>query len=113
MQMERGRLAVAVAIVAALCFAVPALASAGTWKFPPTLNAPWAQGGDDEYADSATLAAGLCRSSQFTTGNPYTPTTNVDVIFNDALNNTGASNRGCRTPQNETSVAVNPTNPKN
>src|SRR5438270_577177 len=57
MTIDRGRLAVAVAIVAALCFAVPALASAGSWRFAPSINAPWAQGGDDENNDSALAFA--------------------------------------------------------
>jgi len=37
----------------------------------------------------------------------------VDVIIGDGTNNSGFSNFGCTTPQNETSIAVNPTNPSN
>jgi len=37
----------------------------------------------------------------------------VDAIVGDATNNSGFSNFGCITPQNETTVAVNPTNPNN
>ena len=29
------------------------------------------------------------------------------------MNNSGSSNLGCTTPQNETTIAVNPTNPNN
>lgn len=107
------RLGLALVVAALATFAAPALASAGDWKFQPTINAPWAQGDNDPLTDSPTTAAGLCRSSQFKTANPYAPTTNVDVIVGDAVNNSGFSNRGCNTPQNETTVAVNPTNPDN
>jgi hypothetical protein len=111
------RVWVALAVVALLTIAPSATASAGKgaiWKFNPTINAPWAQGEDDEQPfDSPILAAGLCRSSQFATANPYATTTNVDAIVGDQTNNSGFSNRGCTTPQNETTVAVNPTNPNN
>lgn len=89
--------------------------SAGSsWKFAPTINAPWAQGGDDEVMDDPDPAAsGLCRSTLFNTVNPYAPTTNVDAINGDPVNNSGFSSFGCISAQNETSVAVNPTNPLN
>src|SRR5205807_457243 len=38
---------------------------------------------------------------------------NVDVIVGDALNNSGFSNFGCTTAQNETTIAVNPVNTQN
>ena len=91
-----------------------AAASGSNWKFAPTINAPWAQGGDDETLDDPDpAAAGVCRSSLFNTGNPYAPTSNVDVITGDVINNSGFSSNGCYTAQNETTVAVNPTNPQN
>ncbi len=34
------------------------------------------------------------------------------VINSDPVNNTGSSNYGCQSPQNETAIAVDPTNPK-
>jgi hypothetical protein len=84
------------------------------WKFAPTINAPWAQAGDDEsFDDPDPASAGLCRSSFFNTTNPYAPTSNVDVINADTVNNSGFSSHGCYSAQNETSVAVNPTNPLN
>src|SRR4051812_17432195 len=80
-----------------------AAASGGSWKFAPTINAPWAQGGDDEVLDDPDpAAAGICRSSLFNTANPYAPTANVDVINGDQPNNSGFSNNGCITAQNET-----------
>jgi hypothetical protein len=100
-------------MVSVSVLALPSLASAGGWKFQPTINAPWAQGGEDEDLDAADASSGLCRSSQFTGANPYASTTNVDVITGDPINNTGVSNFGCTTPQNETSVAVNPLNAAN
>ena len=84
------------------------------WKFAPTITAPWAQeGGDDEsFDDPDPDASGLCRSTLFNTVNPYAPTSNVDTIVGDQPNNSGFSSFGCITAQNETTVAVNPTNPR-
>jgi hypothetical protein len=46
--------------------------------------------------------------------NPYAPfVTNVNVIVNDNYNVGAGVNQGCRTPQNETTIAVNPANPLN
>lgn len=69
--------------------------------------------GEDEGRDEPdpTLSA-LCQ--QFL-GEPtpyHDPTPNVDVINNDGVQATG-SQAGCSTPQNETTVAVNPSNPRN
>jgi hypothetical protein len=89
-------------------------ASAHKWKFSPTINAPWAREEDQEDYDTPLSAAGLCRSSPFSTTNAYGPLgANVDAIIADAANNSGFSNLGCTTPQNETTIAVNPTNPMN
>ena len=46
--------------------------------------------------------------------NPYAPfVTNVNVIVSDNYNVGAGVNQGCRTPQNETTIAVNPANPLN
>jgi hypothetical protein len=84
--------------------------SGGGWKLRPTINAPWAQGDDDEGLDTPLDAVGLCRSAPFNTASAYAPTSDIDAIVNDPVNNSGASNLGCQTPQNETTVAVDPTN---
>jgi hypothetical protein len=84
------------------------------WKFPTTINAPWAMEDDQKPLDTPSSAAGLCRSTPFNTTGGYGPLgTNVDAIVGDALNNSGFSNLGCTTPQNETTIAVNPTNAQN
>ena len=111
------RISALLAVAAALAIVVVAPASGAStdkgFKFEPTINAPWAQEGDEDAIDDPDpAAAGLCRSSLFAT-NPYGLTTNVDVIVNDPVNNSGVSNFGCITPQNETTVAVNPRNPLN
>src|SRR5207249_705046 len=83
-------------------------------KVAPPISGPWAHAREGEsFDDPDPAASGLCRSSLFNTANPYGPTTNVDAINGDAVNNSGFSNYGCITPQNETTVAVNPTNPQN
>ena len=81
------------------------------WKFPPTIEAPWANYGPGHGKDTPSAAVGLCRSAPFNTPFAYAPTTDVNAIVNDPINNSGASNLGCRTPQNETAIAVDPTNP--
>ncbi len=84
------------------------------WKFSSTINAPWAREGDQGELDTPTAAAGLCRSTPFNTTAAYGPLgTNVDAIAGDATNLSGFSNYGCSTPQNETTIAANPTNPRN
>jgi hypothetical protein len=77
------------------------------------VNVPWAHEEDNNFDSPDPTAAGLCRSSLFDTTNPYPATTNVDLINGDVLNNSGFSSYGCITAQNETTVAVNPKNPKN
>jgi len=90
-------------------------ASKASWKFPPTIDAPWANYGEGQSRNSLTAAWGLCRSSPFTVDSPYPAMSfgEVDAIVGDPINNTGASNKGCSTPQNETTIAVNPTNANN
>jgi hypothetical protein len=107
--------AVACAVVAMSVMAggSTAATTTHTWKFDPTINAPWAMEADDESLDAPDAAAGLCRSAS-TIPLAYGPlTTEVDAINGDATNNSGFSNFGCTTPQNETSIAANPTNPNN
>src|SRR5436190_7672546 len=59
----------------------------------PAINAPWAHERDDEAFDApAPTAAGLCRSSMFDPANPYSATTNVDVINTDGVQTGGFSN---------------------
>ncbi|TMH00431.1 MAG: hypothetical protein E6H71_00065 [Betaproteobacteria bacterium] len=119
--MKRSNLVVA-AIMLGVVLPVVALAdkdatSSNTqhrWKFAPTIYAPWAQEDDENDFDTPLSAAGLCRSSPFNTLNAYGPLgSNVDVIVGDAPNNSGFSSFGCITAQNETTIAVNPTNPNN
>ena len=114
-------------LVASIVFAivVPAISLAGSdtstssvsghrWKFGPTINAPWALEDDENDFDTPDAAAGLCRSSPFSGVNAYGSLgTNVDAIVGDQPNNSGFSSFGCTTAQNETSIAVNPTNPNN
>jgi hypothetical protein len=103
---------VAVAVLAAASGAAPG--GNGT-RFAPSIDAPWANYGPGHGRNSDKNAFGLCRSNPFTLATAYpTPTAGeVDAIVNDPINDTGASNRGCRTPQNETTIAVNPMNPRN
>jgi hypothetical protein len=101
-----------VAAAAAVVLAVAPGALAGSWRFAPTINAPWT-GETNSALDTPLQAVGLCRSAPFNTSSAYAATLNVDMIVGDPINNSGASNLGCSTPQNETTVAVNPTNPNN
>ena len=90
-------------------------ASKGSWRFSPTIDAPWANYGPGQSRNSLTAAWGLCRANPFTTDSPFASLSagEVDAIVGDPINNTGAPNNGCSTPQNETTIAVNPTNPDN
>ncbi|HEX8940415.1 MAG TPA: sialidase family protein [Candidatus Limnocylindrales bacterium] len=120
--MRRTRRALAVSVTALMLLAamVPAAtvsAAAPADRFlPSAVNAPWAGGEADANPDSATAAWGLCRTAAVDSLNfSYAVPTaaEVDAIVGDAVNNSGASNRGCTTPQNETTIAVNPTNASN
>lgn len=90
-------------------------ASKGKWKFQPSIDAPWANYGEGHGRNSTTTAWGLCRSNPFSLASAYPPPSSgeVDAIVGDPVNNTGASNLGCQTPQNETTIAVNPTDSRN
>ncbi len=113
------RLLMMLALGAAAVSAVAVTAGAATqashkWKFEPTINAPWAAEEDEEEFEPPDAAAGLCRSAPFTSTATYAPLApNVDAIVGDPVNNSGFSNLGCTTPQNETTIAVNPTNASN
>ncbi|HTJ66961.1 MAG TPA: sialidase family protein [Actinospica sp.] len=84
--------------------------TAHTASHNPLLNYVLAYGEDDQE-DSAALSA-LCQSYAGDTHvyNPIAP--NVDAINGDTVVNVG-SQTGCYAAQNETTVAVNPQNPRN
>lgn len=105
----------AVAAMWAMAGASTAATTTHNWKFDPTINAPWALEGDEGELDAPDLAAGLCRSAPINVPGAYAAlaATEVDAIVGDPVNNSGFSNFGCTTPQNETTIAVNPTNPNN
>jgi hypothetical protein len=68
--------------------------------------------GDDDDNDDPTAVTALCQSflghpSPFRALSP-----NVDTINGDGVSPVGSA-AGCSTPQNETTVAVNPDNPRN
>src|SRR6476660_9484645 len=68
------------------------------YKFPPTVDAPWAHEEDDDSLDIAPAGAGVCRSAPFSTTSAYGPLgTNVDMIVGDGVNTVGFSNQGCAT----------------
>ena len=117
------------AAAAVLCCAQAPAAPAGTVaKTPKMLTAtPLARGrsvhnallntpgdpGDDDTAISLdpTLSA-LCQSFIGQLNNYKNPRPNVDQINNDAVVQAGTQ-LGCDTAQNETTIAVNPANPRN
>lgn len=106
--------ACAVVAISALAGASTASTTTHKWRFDPTINAPWAQEADDESLDSPDTAAGLCRSaSSIPLAYGALAASEVDAIHGDVINNSGFSNFGCTTPQNETSIAANPTNADN
>jgi hypothetical protein len=75
------------------------------------LKEQFAAGEDDEGSDSPTLSA-LCQD-YIGKPNPYrNPGPNVDTIKGDTIVPIG-SQAGCSSAQNETTIAVNPYNPRN
>jgi hypothetical protein len=114
-----------VAAVAALALTVPAAGasaastgratSAAATKAQP--RSPWVGPREDETPDGdAEAANALCRDIadgdlSFSYRRPRAG--EVDAIVGDRLNNSGQSNLGCTTPQNETTIAVNPRNSRN
>jgi len=109
--------AAAGAVVAmwAMTGASTAATTTHNWKFDPTINAPWATESDQTALDTPAAAAGLCRSAPVNVPGAYAPlaASEVDAIVGDQVNNSGFSNFGCATPQNETTIAVNPTDKNN
>jgi hypothetical protein len=83
---------------------------------PSAVQAPWVTFGDDKNNDNAISSYGLCRTAA-KLGLPFTYSPpslgETDAIVNDPLNLSGASNYGCSTAQNETTIAVNPLKPMN
>jgi len=77
----------------------------------PLLNLT-ADAGDDQTTVGPPSLSALCQSF-IGKPNPYRPTyPNVDLIKGDTLVSTG-SQTGCSAAQNETTVAVNPRDPRN
>jgi len=89
----------------------PAAAAEATGPTPPTVTSPWLNQRPGHGRDTPLAAAGLCRSAPFNTTTVYAPTTDVNAIVGDPITETGTSNLGCRSPQNEAAIAVDPTNP--
>lgn len=81
---------------------------------PSAVTTPWS-GEVDANPDNGTASWGLCRTLAATANFSYAAPSagEVDAITGDATNNSGASNYGCTTPQNETTIAVNPRNAHN
>ena len=77
----------------------------------PLLKELFAEGDNDEGDDPTTISA-LCQSFL---GHPspfHALAPNVDAVNGDGVAPVGSAT-GCSTPQNETTVAVNPDNPQN
>src|SRR4051812_3146648 len=67
---------------------------------------------DDDRADEPAAPGSLCQDF-IGKPNPYRPPApNVDAITGDAIVQAGTQT-GCSTAQNETTIAVNPANPRN
>src|SRR4051794_26679055 len=118
--MQRLKLFAMIALIVG-CFGVVAGAAAAPGPRSKPVIGNWAHdedvGEDDE--DGIELGYGdvlaQCTTYDNTNNaNPYAPfVTNVNVIAGDKVNVGAGVNQGCRTPQNETSIAVNPANPLN
>lgn len=84
---------------------------AGASAHNPLLNQVLSRQDDDQQVDSPALSA-LCQS-YLGHPNPYrNPAPNVDQITGDTVVTVG-SQTGCSSAQNETTIAVNPRNPRN
>jgi hypothetical protein len=118
--------ALLVGAVAALGLTVPATAASAATTTAASSSAsaatarphsPWVGPREDETPDGdADAANALCRSLadgkvSISYRRPHAG--EVDAIVGDRVNNSGQSNLGCRTPQNETTIAVNPRNSRN
>jgi hypothetical protein len=104
----------AAGILVAMAVPVATAASPKDHFKPSAVNTPWS-GEVDANPDNSTSSWGLCRTLAATPDFSYAPPSGgeVDAITGDRLNDSGASNFGCTTPQNETTIAVNPTDPQN
>jgi len=105
-----GAIAVAT-LIAGAAFAPPAGAATAATPHNPLLKYVLAQGDDDDQGDDPALAA-LCQSYAGDTHVYGKIAPNVDAITGDTVVEVG-SQTGCYAAQNETSVAVNPENPRN
>jgi len=101
----------------AVALALVAPATAANAASAVAARSPLAQGEEDANPDNNINAFGLCQAApalglSFKYGKPSRG--EVDVINNDGVDpTTGNSNSGCGAPQNETTIAVNPRNPRN
>ncbi len=105
-------------MTAALLSGAAAGATAATTITAPVVHphSPWAHGEHDEVLDNPVDAYGLCRTAK-EAGLPFSyprpRAGEVNTIVGDRPNDSGASNLGCTTAQNESTIAVNPVNPAN
>jgi hypothetical protein len=116
----RSRLAGALVTLAALSLSAPALAGASpSTRFPTSIGVPAPQAspvaraadGEDGFI-APDQPPSLC-TTRFAHGNPFSRAGDVDMIVHDRLNRGAGSNTACVAPQNETTVAVNPIDPRN
>ncbi|WP_243754282.1 sialidase family protein [Labedaea rhizosphaerae] len=77
----------------------------------PLLKEVFAEGEEEDDGDNPALSA-LCQSFLGKPSPYHRLAPNVDAIVGDATVPTG-SQEGCSTAQNETTIAVNPANPRN
>ncbi|WP_034262955.1 sialidase family protein [Actinospica robiniae] len=100
-----------VTLIAGAAFASPAVAATAAAPHNPLLKYVLSQGDDDDQGDDPALSA-LCQSYAGDTHVYRSIAPNLDVISGDTVVPVG-SQTGCYAAQNETSVAVNPENPRN
>lgn len=99
-------------VVAALPLAAAADLEAIEQRRVPPMSGVWALGA----AGGAELAlASTCQGPATTGAGPHRRNVapNVNQITGDVINTGPGTNQGCYTPQNETSIAVNPVDPRN
>jgi hypothetical protein len=103
-------------LTAAFCTAVESSAAPSTRHIGPVHHNPLLKqilaGEEEEEASEAPALSALCQQD-IGKPNPYAdPAPTVDQITGDAIVAAGAQT-GCSTAQNETTIAVNPNNPRN
>jgi len=114
--MHRLRPGFLLALVMVMTMGVVAVQAAGGPRARQVISNPF-----HEYSGIPGLKLGYgdvlaqCKTfDNVNNANPYAPfVTNVNVIKADNYNVGAGVNQGCRTPQNETTIAVNPANPLN